>query len=102
MKLALDTLDDRREIYHLLHRLPPAGRVAYLDWCCRRATLGTSGAHPRPATWLHSRARDAGRCDRADDRLTTEIYVDVVSLANAYRFDLPAALTELVRRVRRV
>lgn len=98
--LAFDTLDDRREMHTLLAKLPPARRVAFLAACCAEVTLPGSAVRPQPAPWLAARARDAGRCDRADDRLTAEVYTDMIALANAYNLDLGKALLKLERLVR--
>jgi len=99
--LAYETLDDRREVYGLLARLPPADRVAFLSWCCGRVPGGAKLA-PAPAPWLAARAAAARRCDRADARLTAEVYVDFWALVNAYHLAPGPALAELARRVRKV
>lgn len=42
----------------------------------------------------------AGRCDRADDRLTNEIYTDLWAMKNQYDLDLDWVTAELVEIVR--
>lgn len=103
-----DNLDDRREIYSLVRRLPPRERVAFLQWCCDRAYLPRRrpGPHPRPvvaaATLRLARAAHAGDT-AADERLSVECYADIWRLAAQYEREVSfdAVLAELVRRVRR-
>lgn len=96
--LRYDTLDDRREAWHLLHRLPPRDRVAFLRWACTLAT-GKHGRRPDPVISRES-VRQAYRCDRADERLTNECYADYLALVAQWDLDQAAALAELVRWVR--
>jgi hypothetical protein len=98
--LAVDTLDDRREIYHLLHRLSPRARVSFLAWCCTRVPASVKMrpvASPRMAPAVEL----AYRCAAADERLTAEVYGDLLAMAVVYDLDLAAAALELERRVRR-
>lgn len=77
------TLDDRREIWRLLEKLTPAGRVRFLTWGCRQLK------------------------GKGDVRVTShtgkvgEAYHDLIALAVVYGLDLHAAACELERRVRR-
>jgi len=81
--LPADDLDTRREAWHLLHRLPPARRLAFLWWVCRAATRpGLNCPEPVPAMREH--ARQAYRCDRADERFTNMVWVDVTAVCNQY------------------
>lgn len=97
--LAIDTKDDRREIWHLLHRLSPRARVSYLAWCCSRSRP-VMGRLPVASSRMAPTVDLAHRCDRADLRLTNEIYSDMLSLAANYALDLVVAACELERRVR--
>ncbi|VTT96582.1 unnamed protein product [Gemmataceae bacterium] len=95
--LTLDTLDDRRELHTLLARLSPRARVSFLAWCCGQVT---GRVRPVASARMGSTVGAAYRCGRADDRLTNEVYGDLLSLAANYGFDLAAAAAELERRVR--
>ena len=97
--LRYDTLDDRREVFHLLHRLDPRRRVAFLRWACSRAT-GRHGRRPEPSPLMAEAVRLAYRCDRGDERLTNECYADYLALVAQWDLDQAAALAELVRWVR--
>ena len=85
----LDTLDDRREIWHLLHRLPPRDRFRFLQFCCLHAYLPNSRIHPT-ASWFRMgrrivRAQRSGqRADEQDLALTNEIYIDLWALVIQY------------------
>lgn len=98
--LIYDTLDDRREIYRLLHRLSPQKRIAFLNWCCKQATLGKHQSYIQVSRKSHQMAEQARKCDRADEALTADLYNDLWHLASHYQFDLDKALEELVRRNR--
>lgn len=96
----LDTLDDRREIHALLHRLPPQGRVAFLRWCCDQ--VRNRKANPNPdMRRMRDRIAHAQRGNEAhDDALTNETYWDVLALGAQYGLDLRRAAVELESRVR--
>ena len=99
--LVLDTLDDRREIWHLLHKLPPSRRIEFMDWCCANVS-GPNGMRPTPSRLrMAETIRMAYRCDRADERLTNELYIDVLMLSSQWNLDLGRAAVELERWVRR-
>jgi hypothetical protein len=85
--LALDTPDDRRELYLLLARLPPAARLDFLRWCCGRVTTAPGETPP-----------EVLRSTRGE---TQEVWRDLLFLTVQYDLDLGAAGLELVRRVRR-
>ena len=97
--LAVDDLDDRRELHTLLHKLHPRKRVRFVAWCCAAVTRPRQSA-PVVTTdeqWV----RDAERCERGDDRLTNACYLDVLSLGSQWNLDMPRAakvLEEFVRR----
>lgn len=94
--LAIDTLDDRREVWHLLHRLSPRDRVRFLARCCRRMT-DAKGYGPRVSLWrMRGRIDASYRCGKADDGLTNEVYGDLLMLAcEPWHLDLLAAAAEL-------
>lgn len=100
--LALDTLDDRREIYHLLRRLSPRRRVAFLADCCKQVRAKTpNDTGPTPSLLrMGPTIKEAYRCDRANDRLTNMIYFDVLALSSQWHFDLGGCLPALVRLAR--
>lgn len=97
--LVLDTHDDRREIWHLLHRLPPPARVRFLAWCCS-VVPGVRGNRPLPQP-MPEMVRDAMRCDRGDQRLTNSVYWDICVLSAQWGLDLRSAAGQLERLVRR-
>lgn len=92
--LVHDNLDDRRELWHLLHRLPPAWRVSFLEWCCKQVAGRYGPVRPRAKVFGplldHSR-----RDDRADLVTTNEVYLDVYRLGHQYGLDLDAACRRL-------
>jgi hypothetical protein len=92
--LTLDTLDDRRELWHLLHRLPPVERVRFVGFACQRVRAANDGQGPRPARYreLLDAAR---RCDHADRALTNAAYLDLLHLAANWKLDLGGAAVRL-------
>src|SRR5262245_10076525 len=84
--LALDTLDDRREVFRLLDRLSPRRRLAYLAWCCRQ--VRTPAGEP-----VRVAARSNGD--------TFEVFFDWWHLGFQYDLDMDAAARALERQVRR-
>jgi len=102
--LSVDTVDDRREVWHLLHRLPPDHRVAFLQWACKQVPPTNANRLPEPAVWkMRATADLARRCDRADNALTNECYSDILQLAATWGLDLVKtahALERLVRALR--
>jgi hypothetical protein len=95
-----DNLDDRREVFQALKRLPPGARVAFVNWCCRRAVLPGSRTHPGVARRTQELAELARRDDAADERLTVDLFFDLWNLSLSFDFTLDDALAELVRRAR--
>lgn len=94
-----DNLDDRREIWHLLARLPPRRRYQFLAWCCRQTT-----AKPQPLpSWFRMTPRILA-AERGDERqdmaLTNEIYGDLWALGYQYGLSTALATLELERIVR--
>lgn len=96
--LLMDTRMDRRDIWALLHRLPPRRRVAFVAAMCERAAPLTGN---RPVPRYDREVLDrAYRDDSADRYVTNQCYGDVVALAGQWRLDLSAAACELERWVR--
>jgi hypothetical protein len=90
----VDSVDDRREIWHLLHRMPPVKRLRYLYRCCEAVRDGLgNGLFPLPS--MNSMVDDAQRCDRGDERLTNAVYVDLLQLAANRNLDLAAVAIDL-------
>jgi hypothetical protein len=99
--LLLDTLDDRRELWGLLHRLEPLARVRYLRRVCRAADPARTGQVPEPVPEMVAvMVPEARRCDRGDERLTNACYADVIAVCFQYDVSLPAVAAELERYVR--
>jgi hypothetical protein len=99
--IVYDNVMDRKEVWHLLHRLHPQRRVEWLAWCCKTVTLPGSRLHPEPSLRrMGERLRMALRDDRADEVITNEIYFDVFQLAHSYSLDLDKATARLVEVVR--
>ena len=97
----LDTVDDRREIWHLLHKMPPLRRVLFLQRVC--ATIRLKDPHgngPVPMGFAEKVA-DAERCERGNERLTNAVYADVIAAANQYDLDLVKLACELEQLVKR-
>lgn len=100
--VAHDNLDDKRELWGLLKRLPPRQRVQFLHWCCIQATVPSTRTQPRVQPATEQRAELAMRDDSADTALTYECYFDIFAMANQYELDLDKTLDKLVELVRRV
>lgn len=99
--LAVDNVDDRTQARDLIARLSPKERIAWLAWCCERATRRNACIRPKvdPAT---VRLAEAARWDdSADARLTQSVYFDYAMLGIQYYLDVTLALDELVARVRK-
>ena len=97
---AFDSLDDRREIYYLLARLPPRRRVQWLAHACSGAVIPQSRTRPHvsPKTW--ARAEACQRDDSLDEGLTTEVFFDFWTMAANYGLDVAKAIEALVRMAR--
>lgn len=95
-----DNLDDRREIYHLLARLPPKRRLGWLEWACRNATLGESKVRPVVAAKTRQLADQARWDSSANTRLTMEVFFDLWMLSVNYRMDFESLLRRLEAVVR--
>jgi hypothetical protein len=99
--LIYDNLDDRREIHTLMGKLSPQSRIEFVAQCCRDAPLQVSRKNPHIAAKTLELAKTARWDSSADERLTTELYFDLWSLANGFDFDLDIALARLVQMVRK-
>jgi hypothetical protein len=100
---SIDTLDDRREAWYLLHRLSPRHRFRFLHWLCQHAYLPRSKLHPQ-ASWFRMgpRIRKATQGDdRQDYALTQEIYSDILALCLQYQLSAKFAVQSLEQAVRR-
>lgn len=95
--LLMDTKDDRREIWSLLHRLDPRRRVRYLARCCRRVRAAHPAGHGPRVTFERMEARMVAsyRCGKADETLTNEVYGDVLVLSSQWGLDLGLVALEL-------
>ena len=96
-----DNLDDRREVYHQLSKLPPQKRLAWLEWACRNATLGKSSVRPIVAAKTRQLAERARWDSAADVRLTMEIFFDLWQMTINYCVDMDLLLRGLERHARR-
>lgn len=98
--LLVDTKDDRREIWHLLHRLSPWDRVRFLGQCCERARL-PNGVGPRVSTdRMKPRITASYREEKANEGLTNEVYGDILVLAAEWNIDMASVAVELEQIVR--
>lgn len=98
--LIIDTKDDRREIWSLLHHLAPRMRAKFLKWCCDRVAADAKGYQP-VARVTREEIRDAMRTDDGDNRLTNSVYSLVLVLGSQWKLDLVAAAVELEQWVKR-
>lgn len=98
--LSVDTRDDRREVHELLRKLPPARRVAFLDWCCGQSKMNKF-KEPIVVARKTRRLAELARWDSsADNALTVDVYLSLWSLAMQFALDLDKALAKLVEMVR--
>ena len=101
---SFDSLDNRREVWHLLHRLSPSQRFAFLGWCCRQCFLPGTKIHPTPSWFrMGKRIKDAQRGDEQQDlALTNEIYMDVFMMGLQYGLSAHRVAVRLESIVRRL
>jgi len=78
-------LDDRRELWKMLDRLPPAKRIAWLQWCCKQANNNQS-----VGVFVE---KDSGTS-------TAEVFADAMSIMNQGNLTLNRAGEYLVSIVR--
>jgi hypothetical protein len=99
--LTLDTLDDRREIWHLLHCLHPRRRVEFLSWCCGQVRAINGGTGPVPHGHGGMLRAAIQGDDAQDQRLTTTIYTELGMLASQQRIEMKEAAIMLEQFARR-
>jgi hypothetical protein len=98
--LQIDDLDSRREVWHLLSRLPPQKRLLYLSWACAQVPQGRGKLPPPVPGMMRVSVDEARRDDKADAKHTNEIYCDLLSLMrDPYNVDAMKLACELERRV---
>lgn len=97
--LIVDTLSDRRDLWHMLHRIHPFRRLAFLRWCCATASRPGNNC-PAPTPEMVGLARAAARADEHDLRYTNMIYLDLAAIGQQYDFDLGKAMITLDRWIR--
>lgn len=97
--LLVDNVSDRRDLWHMLHRIHPVRRLQFLRWCCVTASTPNAPC-PTPTIEMASHTRDAIRADAYDERLTNMIYFDLAAIGQQYDFDLGKAMVVLERWVR--
>lgn len=99
--LQIDTLDDRREIWHLLHRLRPDRRLAFMDWACAQVHA-PGGTRPIVSRFrMAAVIAESWRCSQADERLTNLLYGDLLLLGSQWGIDLTAAAVKLEQAAKR-
>lgn len=99
--LSIDTVDDRRELHHLLSKLSPRKRVDFLKRCCARCKSKMGPVEPN-LYQMAPRVRAALKgCEKADHGLTRDIIGDLLMLAYSYDLDLTKVVVDLERTVRR-
>jgi hypothetical protein len=100
---SIDTLDDRREIWFLLHRLPPRSRFRFLAFLCRHAYLPGSRCHPLPSWFrMAPRIRQAEQGDEQQDlALTNEVYTDILAMTMQYGLSAKFAAESAEQAVKR-
>jgi hypothetical protein len=105
--IVYDNLDDRREIWHLLHKLSPKFRFQFLDRCCQlvfqiKLAQGVNIGEMRASELrMRDTIKASRKCDQADNRLTSEIYWDILSLASPWSVDLGIICKDLEQIVKR-
>lgn len=101
MNLSTDTLDDRREVWRLLHRLPPGKRVRFLQWAAEQSKIvkGNKPVHTTPRSVVEAAIRDYG--NGADTNLTNSLYTELGMLYVQWNVDPKTIAEELEQRVRR-
>lgn len=97
--LTLDTRDDRTEIWHLLHKLHPRKRYAFLVRCCEKVKDGLgNGLFPVPS--VRRQAEDAMRNEPDNERFTNVVYTDLLMLAaqrNLNMYEVAVELEQLAK-----
>lgn len=96
-----DNLDDRKEVFYLLGKLPPSERIRWLEWACCRSVLPGSKVRPFVARRTRQLAEQARWDSAADARLTMEVYYDLWHLDVSFTVDFAQLLRQLEQQVRR-
>jgi hypothetical protein len=99
--LLLDTADDRREIWHLLHKLSPERRIGYLQRACAAVRARDRYGNGPVPMGMAVRLDEARRCDRGNERLTNEVYADIIAMCNQYDLDIAKLAVDLEATVKR-
>lgn len=92
----MENLDDRREVWHLLHALRPSRRYRFIRWCCKGCRVGSYV----PKLWHTQRdldrLKEAERTGGAADvQISNECYGYLWSMATQYGLDLAAVTITL-------
>lgn len=94
-----DNVDDRREIWHLLHKLNPHQRVKFVGYCCQIVTGKLKGV-VLDATSMQDTIEESWICERASERLTNILYYDILALACQWKVDLSRVVLDLEQVVK--
>lgn len=104
----VDNRDDRREIWHLLHRLQPFERIGFLSAECEIVPHGTRSPDGqfilRPVPLFHKMrplALAAHNGGAPDEMLTNEVYGDLLLLTLQYGTVPSEMAVRLESRIRR-
>ncbi len=98
---ALDTLDDRKEIYvTLLSRLHPCNRVRWLEWCCRNSVLPNCRLPPIVGQTTYDLLKATLKED-GDFRLSIDVFQTFWMLTIQHSLDADQALAKLVEMARK-
>lgn len=95
-----DTLDDRREIWHMLHRIKPMERVKFIEKCCLKVEGPYKGVVFERDKVKDLIAESRYRSD-SDVRLTDVIYLDLLMLVAQWRLNFDWVVQTLESVVRR-
>jgi uncharacterized protein YprB with RNaseH-like and TPR domain len=102
--LTMDDRDTKLEIRHLLTKLSPHRRVAFLEWCglnaARPARIVVDRKVDLPNT-MQERVVAAYRSDRDDDVLTNDVLCNFWMLVAQWGLDAERAALVLEQYVRR-
>lgn len=101
-----DNVDDRREIWHLLHNLSPFYRVKFVEYCCQLAIGKLRGVQLDvsdvfDAESMKETVKGSWICDRENERLTNVLYYDILALACQWKVDLSRVVLDLEQVVKR-
>jgi hypothetical protein len=91
---------DRVELATLLNHLAPTDRLAFHEWVCKYSFIPNCHIRPHVQPETIKLASEARGCDRASERLTMDIIMDLSYLATNFAMDLDQCIDELVRRAK--